>query len=62
VSCVQHRFPQVPTETDDLLSWTSIAAAVRGHARTLPPGEAEELLSFADLLDGFAELERAPKR
>lgn len=59
MSCVpvQHRFPRA-SETDDLLSWTGIAAAVRSHARTLAPAEAEELQKFAELLDGFAELEK----
>jgi hypothetical protein len=59
VSCVplHHRFDPY-FETYDPLSWTSIAAAVRIHAARLPPGEAEDLRSFADLLDGFAELEK----
>jgi hypothetical protein len=58
VSCLplRHRFPN--SSEDDLLSWSGIAAAVRGHARSLAGDEAEELLKFADLLDGFAELER----
>jgi hypothetical protein len=44
------------------LSWSGIAAAVRKHAHNLPAPEEEELLSFADLLDGFAELEMAADR
>jgi len=60
MSCVpvQHRFPKAFDETDDLLSWKGIAAAVREHARPLPPAEREELLNFADLLEGFAQLEK----
>lgn len=60
MSCaaLQHRFPEASFETEDLLSWRSIATLVRRHARGLPGTEAEEMLSFADLLDGFAELEK----
>ena len=60
MSCVplQHRFQETSSEDDDLLSWSSIAAAVRNRARALPAHEAEELLGFADLLDGFAQLEK----
>jgi hypothetical protein len=43
--------------TADPLSWTSIAAAVLSLALARPL-EADDLLSFADLLDGFAELEK----
>lgn len=58
MSCLplQHRFPEASSEEDDLLSWRSIAAVVRTHANTLPIGEGEEMLSFADILEGFAEL------
>jgi hypothetical protein len=59
VSCVPvyHRF-EPSDDTDDPLSWTSIAAAVRNHAVARPLDETQDLLAFADLLDGFAELER----
>ena len=59
MSCtpLRHRFPD-SFATDDLLSWTGIAAAVRSHAQSLAKEDAEDLLKFADLLDGFAELER----
>jgi hypothetical protein len=60
MSCVplQHRFPDTSSENGDLLSWRSIAAMVRNHARSLPRSEADEILGFADLLDGFAELQK----
>jgi len=60
MSCapLQHRFPQPSSQDDDLLSWNSIAAAVRNRAHALPASEKEELLGFADLLDGFTELEK----
>lgn len=59
MSCVpvDHRF-EPSDDTDDPLSWTRIAAAIRNHALGRPLHETEGLLSFADLLDGFAELER----
>ena len=58
MSCVplRHRFPN-SSDGDDLLSWRGIAAAVRSHAESLPADEAKDLMEFADLLDGFAELE-----
>jgi hypothetical protein len=64
VSCVplKHRFPEPYEDTDHLLSWTGIAAAVRSHAHGLTSEEAEDLLGFADLLDGFAELEKRSTR
>jgi hypothetical protein len=60
MSCdaLQHRCPEAFSKNDELLSWSTIAAAVRNHSRSLAGHEAEELLDFADLLDGFAELER----
>jgi hypothetical protein len=60
MSCVplKHRFKEAFSKNDDLLSWSSIAAAVRNHARALPDSEGEELLDFADLLDGFAQMEK----
>ena len=60
MSCVPllHRFPEVSGENGDPLSWSSIAAVVRSHARSLPDTEGHELLDFADLLEGFAELEK----
>lgn len=58
MSCVplKHRFPEAFGEDEDL-SWSSIAAVVRSHALALPGCEEEELLDFADLLDGFAQME-----
>lgn len=59
MSCVSlnHRFePYV--DSHDPLSWTSIAATVRTQAAGLAPQDAEDLLSFADLLDSFSELEK----
>ena len=58
MSCLAQRLHEPLAEIDDPLSWESLAATVRKHARGLPLREAEDLLSFADLLDGFAELER----
>jgi len=61
MSCapLRHRFPETSSnDADSLLSWTSIAAVIRKHARELPGSEADEMLDFADLLDGFAELEK----
>lgn len=60
MSCVplQHRFPELPSESENLLSWTNIAAMIRRQARSKAAAEAEEMLDFADLLDGFAELEK----
>lgn len=60
MSCVsmQHRFLELPGESEDLLSWRSIAKLVRRHALSQSAAEAEEMLDFADLLDGFAELEK----
>ena len=63
MSCVAvlHRFSLALSENDDPLSWSGIADAVRNHSRSLLGGESEELLDFADLLDGFAELERGKR-
>jgi hypothetical protein len=60
MSCVplQHRFPEASNESEDLLSWSNIATLVRKHAHVLPGREADEMLSFADLLEGFAELDK----
>jgi len=60
MSCVplRHQLPQSSDETENPTSWSSIAALVRKRARALPNSEAEEMLNFADLLDGFAELEK----
>ena len=60
MSCValQHDFPEAVSGNEDLLSWSRISAVVRSHSRSLPGYEAAELLDFADLLDGFAELEK----
>ena len=60
MSCVplQHRFPEAFNENGDLLSWSSIAAIVRNHARSLEGSQANELLDFAELLEGFAQLEK----
>jgi hypothetical protein len=58
VSCLAEHLHEPLAQADDPLSWESLATTVRGHARTLPRAEAEDLLSFADLLDGFAELEK----
>jgi hypothetical protein len=60
MSCIpiQHRFPEASNESEDLFSWSSIAAVVRKHARALSGSKVDEMLSFADLLDGFAELNK----
>lgn len=59
MSCVRlsHRFEPC-VDTPDPLSWTAIVASVRTQAAGLPPEDAEDLLRFADLLEGFAELEK----
>jgi hypothetical protein len=60
MSCVplQHRFPEASDEIEDLLSSGSIAALVRKYAHALDGCEGDEMLSFADLLEGFAELDK----
>ena len=58
MSCLAERFDEPLAQADDPLSWESLASSVRRHAQALPLGEAEELLGFADLLDGFAELKK----
>ena len=59
MSCLAERLHEPFAETEDPLSWESLAAIVRRHARGLPPGDAEDLFDFARLLDGFAELEKS---
>jgi hypothetical protein len=57
VSCLAQRLHEPLAEIDDPLSWEGLAATVRKYAQALPLREAEDLSSFADLLDGFGELE-----
>jgi hypothetical protein len=55
---LQLDFSEASNESERLPSWRSIAALVRSRAQGLVAAEAEDLLSFADFLDGFAELEK----
>lgn len=58
VSCLAvKRPPARSTDPDPLLSWKRLAVAVRANARTLAPDDEADLLRFADLLEGLAELE-----
>jgi len=59
VSCIpaHHRF-EPSDDTDDPLSWSNVARAVRNHALSLPLSDTDSLLKFADLLEGFADLEK----
>jgi hypothetical protein len=58
VSCLAECIREPHAEAQDPLSWESLADTVRRYARTLPAGDAQDLLSFADLLEGFGELEK----
>jgi hypothetical protein len=58
VTCVDF----APADTNEAefrpCSWESIASAVRLLALSQPAEEAADLERFAELLDGFAELEK----
>jgi hypothetical protein len=58
VCCIAERLHEPVAEADDPLSWESLAATVRRHAEASTFADAQDLLSLADLLDGFAELEK----
>lgn len=59
MSCVPvYQHFESSDDTDDPLSWANVAGAVRNHALSLPPNDADALLKFADLLEGFADLEK----
>ncbi|HZU52242.1 MAG TPA: hypothetical protein VE968_10250 [Sphingomicrobium sp.] len=59
---VLFQLPDTRTTNQQALSWSSIAAAFRHHARSLPHEEARELLDFAELMESFEELEQRAKK
>ena len=58
MSCALAEKPpqQDQDDVEDEISWPMIVAMVRRRAAALPPPEAEQLSMFADVIQGFAEM------